>query len=107
MGDARHDPIHVPTRKALTVPKTNPDFAISDEPTLVLRNAELTKAMVDAKRRDDPAGLRAAKDELRAFRQHWRQVAAWIAFCNLNDVDPADGTARPDAIAASAKAQEV
>jgi hypothetical protein len=89
------------------VPKTNPDFEIADEVDLILRNAELTKAMTEAKQGDDPKAARAAKDELRAFRQHWREVRDWIEFCNLNDVDPADGIPSPAAIAASAKALEV
>ena len=67
------------------------------------RDAELTAAMVKAKAGKDSDATRAAKNELREFRQFWRGLNEWVATCQVNGLDPATGTAMPAAIEATAK----
>jgi hypothetical protein len=52
----------------------NSDFELTDELDLRLRDAVLTKAMINAKanKHDDYDEYQRAKVELREFRQFWR-----------------------------------
>ena len=77
----------------------NPDFDITSDEELTLRNAELTRAMIDAKQGGDPAAARQAKDELRAFRQFWRGLRELF----YGGVNKGDAVGNPDPIAAKAE----
>jgi hypothetical protein len=77
----------------------NPDFEFTSDEDLIIRDAELRKAMIAAKQGDDPAAARAAKDELRAFRQFWRGLRELF----YGGVNKGDAVGNPDPIAAKAE----
>jgi hypothetical protein len=82
----------------------NPDLTLDSPTALTLRNAQLEDALIVLKETAPGSPeLRKAKDDLRSFRQFWREVNEWVAVCNASGVNPADGVAYPDAIEATAK----